>query len=268
VEFDLLYANMVTLFDKIPKEVPSMLLTKDCLPEDHTASQSRFPFCKEMIPEKDAYKLGSDFKGAQKFESYDSLIPVLLRSGTTINDTKLLARSVLSGIIRFQLSVIHDLEPDTCNWEVLNALFSVPAIQSVSKCMKLVRAANGEPAAGFDRAGVAATAAAEIPNLKDNKVLSALLEKSGAKNPGERVDDVDDDMLSKLFDGVQNVSRFLSLMVGNDTYTNHDRGGRVKNNRMITKLSQGLLNMEPRETPMYATDEDADLQAESIASTN
>ena len=28
VEFDLLYANMVTLFDKIPKEVPSMLLTK------------------------------------------------------------------------------------------------------------------------------------------------------------------------------------------------------------------------------------------------
>ena len=28
MEFDLLYANMVTLFDKIPKEVPSMLLTK------------------------------------------------------------------------------------------------------------------------------------------------------------------------------------------------------------------------------------------------
>ena len=112
------------------------------------------------------------------------------------------------------------------------------------------------------------TAAAEILDLKDNKVLLALLEKSGAKNPGERVDDVDDDMLSKLFDGVQNVSRFLSLMVGNDTYTNHDRGGRVKNNRVITKLSQGLLNMEPRETPMYATDEDADLQAESIASTN
>jgi hypothetical protein len=152
MEFDLLYANMVTLFDKIPKEVPSMLLTKDCLPEDHTASQSRFPFCKEMIPVKDAYKLGSDFKGAQKFESYDSLIPVLPRSGSTINDTKLLARSVLSGTLRFQLSVIHDLEPDTCNWEVLNALFSVPAIQSVSKCMKLVRAANGEPAAGFDRA--------------------------------------------------------------------------------------------------------------------
>ena len=254
----------MTLFDKIPKEVPSMLLTPDCLHEDNAATQSRFPFCTAMVTVKDAYKLTTDFRGAQKFDTYDSLFPVLPLSGSTVEDTRLLARSLLSGSLRFQLSVIHGLDPDTGNWELFNALFSVPTIQSVSKCMKLVRAANGEGDAAFDRDRVAAEI---VDLLKDNKVLLAILKKSGAKNPEQSIEDVNDNTQPMLLDGVQNLHRFLSLMVGNDTYTNHDRGGRVKNNRVMTKLSQGFLNNEPRETPVYDPDEEMDIQAESVAST-
>ncbi len=176
LEFSLLSTNIFQWFEKIPTEASHMLVTDMCLPAEDTVMQSRFPYCKESITVKNTYQLASDFGKHKKVDTFDCMLPVIPRTGgNCLEDTRLIPRSLLSGALRFQPSLVTEaeVEVEEDNW--------------------------------------------------DNSV----------------VERADQDKLSQLYDGVQNLCRFLALLVGHDTYANQDRGGRAKN-RVTTSLTKWL----------------------------
>ena len=254
LEFSLLSTNIFQWFEKIPTEASHMLVTDMCLPAEDTVMQSRFPYCKESITVKNTYQLASDFGKHKKVDTFDCMLPVIPRTGgNCLEDTRLIPRSLLSGALRFQLSLVTEVEVEVeeNNWEVFSALFSIPRIQEIGTSIKKVMDAlkKGEPApnplSGIDDAESA-----------DFQFVSELLKQSKAQFDDDNsvVERADQDKLSQLSDGVQNLCRFLALLVGHDTYANQDRGGRAKN-RVTTSLTKGFLKIEPIEDAVTTFDD-------------
>jgi hypothetical protein len=215
--------------------------------------RSRFPYCKESITVKNTYQLAADF-GKQKMDTFDCMLPVIPRTGgNSLEDTRLIPRSLLSGALRFQLSLVTEVEVEAeeDTWEVFSALFSIPRIQEIGTSIKKVVDAlrKGEPAPN------------PLCDIDDDEgaefaFVSQLLKQSKAKfvDDNSAVEQADQGKLSQLSDGVQNMCRFLALLVGHDTYANQDRGGRAKN-RLTTSLTKGLLKIEPIEDAVTAFDD-------------